>query len=50
MGDGKKTKPPKEGDDKSKIPAPPPVDDEDHEDGDFATPKHDRDGNDDEPL
>jgi hypothetical protein len=25
-------------------------DDDDYEDGDFATPKHDRYGNDDEPL
>ena len=27
-----------------------PVEDDDYEDGDFATPKRDRDGNDDEPL
>ncbi len=30
-------------------PAPPPLEDDD-EDGDIATPKHDRNGNDDEPL
>ena len=39
-------------DDKSKKPAPPvaPQDDEYYEDGDIATPKLDRYGNDDEPL
>jgi hypothetical protein len=29
---------------------PPPADDDDYEDGDIATPKKDRYGNDDEPL
>ena len=29
---------------------PPPTDDDDYEDGDIATPKKDRYGNDDEPL
>jgi hypothetical protein len=33
----------------SKIPAA-PVEDDDREDGDFATPKRDRHGDDDEPL
>jgi hypothetical protein len=35
--------------DKAKKP-PPPHDDDDYEDGDIATPKRDRYGNDDEPL
>jgi hypothetical protein len=47
---GKKSEPPKKVDDKSKAPAPPKVEDEDYEDGDMATPKRDRYGNDDEPL
>jgi len=33
-----------------KSPAKPPEDDEDYEDGDFASPKRDRYGPDDEPL
>jgi hypothetical protein len=39
-------------DDKPKTPPPPaaPADDESYEDGDIATPKVDRYGNDDEPL
>ena len=39
-------------DDKSKKPPPPaaPQDDDYYEDGDIATPKLDRYGNDDEPL
>ncbi|UFX45855.1 hypothetical protein HAP47_0003805 [Bradyrhizobium sp. 41S5] len=39
-------------DDKSKNPPPPaaPQDDDYYEDGDIATPKLDRYGNDDEPL
>jgi len=45
---GKKKEPPKQAEDKSKK--PPPAADEDYEDGDIATPKRDRDGNDDEPL
>jgi hypothetical protein len=45
---GKKNEPPKKDKDKSKE--PPPVADEEHEDGDIATPKHDREGTDDEPL
>jgi hypothetical protein len=47
---GKKSEPPKQDNDKSKKPQPRPVEDEDYEDGDIATPKRDRDGNDDEPL
>ena len=31
-------------------PPPPPIEDDDGEDGDFATPKRDRSGDDDEPL
>jgi hypothetical protein len=47
-GRDKASKPPKD-DGKPKKP-PPRTDDDDFEDGDFATPKRDRDGNDDEPL
>jgi hypothetical protein len=48
---GKKNEPPKKADDKAKKPPPPPsTDDDDFEDGDMATPKRDRYGNDDEPL
>ena len=48
---GKKHEPPKKADDtSSKKPLPPKLEDEDHEDGDIATPKRDRTGNDDEPL
>ena len=49
---GKKSEPPKtaQENDKSKRKPPPPSDDEDFEDGDIATPKRDRYGNDDEPL
>ena len=36
--------------DKSKKPERVPVEDDDYEDGDIATPKRDRHGNDDEPL
>jgi len=36
--------------DKAKRPPAPKSDDEDYEDGDIATPKRDRYGNDDEPL
>jgi hypothetical protein len=51
---GKPSKPPKiagnkTADDKAKKP-PRAVDDDDYEDGDIATPKRDRYGNDDEPL
>ena len=37
-------------DGKTKTPPPPKLDDDDYEDGDMATPKQDRHGNDDEPL
>jgi len=47
---GKNKEPPKAADDKPKAPPPPKVDDDDYEDGDMATPKRDRTGNDDEPL
>jgi hypothetical protein len=47
---GKKSGPPKTEDKPKKPPPPPVVEDEDYEDGDFATPKRDRTGNDDEPL
>ncbi|MCG2631997.1 hypothetical protein L6654_35860 [Bradyrhizobium sp. WYCCWR 13023] len=36
--------------DKAKKPPPPRDTDDDYEDGDIATPKRDRYGNDDEPL
>ena len=45
-----KREPPKQDNDKPKKPPRPPVEDDDYEDGDIATPKHDRHGNDDEPL
>lgn len=47
-GTGRKNEPPKKADDKPKKPERIP--DEDDEDGDIATPKRDRTGNDDEPL
>ena len=40
----------KQDNDKPKKPQGPPVEDDDYEDGDIAKPKHDRHGNDDEPL
>ncbi len=49
-GTGKKNEPPKPANDKPKKPEHPPVEDDDDEDGDIATPKRDRHGNDDEPL
>jgi hypothetical protein len=49
-GTGRKNEPPKPGDDKPKKPERAPVEDDDYEDGDIATPKRDRHGNDDEPL
>jgi hypothetical protein len=45
-----KNEPPKKGDDKSKKSPPKPIEDDECEDGDFATPKHDRHGDDDQPL
>jgi hypothetical protein len=49
-GTGRKNEPPKPADDKAKKPERAPVEDDDYEDGDIATPKHDRHGDDDEPL
>ncbi|WP_164988374.1 hypothetical protein [Bradyrhizobium betae] len=47
----KPNEPPKTVDDKAKKKLPPPREvDDDYEDGDMATPKRDRYGNDDEPL
>ena len=47
---GKKKKLPNKDDGKSKKPQPVPVEDDDIEDGDIATPKRDRYGDDDQPL
>ena len=49
-GTGKKNEPPTKADGKPKKPPPRPVEDDDYEDGDIATPKRDRSGDDDEPL
>ena len=49
-GTGKKNEPPTTDDGKPKKPPPRPVEDDDYEDGDIATPKRDRSGDDDEPL
>ena len=49
-GNGHKSEPPKQDNNKPKKPQRPPVTDDDYEDGDIATPKRDRHGNDDEPL
>jgi hypothetical protein len=49
-GIGRRNDPPKQGDDKSNKPPPPHSEDDEIEDGDIATPKRDRNGNDDEPL
>jgi hypothetical protein len=46
---GKKTKPPGKDNDKPKK-SPRRTEDDDYEDGDIATPKRDRSGEDDEPL
>jgi len=48
-GFGRKSEPPKD-DGKPKKPPPAPTEDDEFEDGDMATPKRDRHGNDDEPL
>lgn len=53
MGEiGKKDKPPKKQEDQPITPRPPaePAGDDQYEDGDFSTPKRDRNGTDDEPL
>ena len=48
---GKTSEGPTKAENKPKKPPPPPTSvDEDYEDGDIATPKRDRYGNDDEPL
>lgn len=48
---GKKKEAPGKGASKSKqSPPPAPLQDDDYEDGDIATPKRDRYGTDDEPL
>jgi hypothetical protein len=51
---GKPSEPPKTktktAENKAKQPPSPREIDDDYEDGDFATPKRDRHGNDDEPL
>ena len=49
-GTDRKKVPPEQADDKSSKPPPRPAEDDEPEDGDFATPKRDRSGNDDEPL
>jgi hypothetical protein len=49
-GTGRKSEPPKPVGDKPKPSAHVPVEDDDFEDGDISTPKHDREGDDDEPL
>jgi hypothetical protein len=50
MGGTDKSAPPKKDEVKSRKPPPQPIEDDDVEDGDIATPKRDRNGNDDEPL
>jgi hypothetical protein len=47
---GPKGEPPDKRDGKSKKSPPAPANDDDLEDGDIATPKPDRDGDDDLPL
>jgi len=42
--------PPGKADRKSKRPRPPTMEDDEIEDGDIATPKRDREGDDDQPL
>jgi hypothetical protein len=48
-GTDKKIEHPKD-DGKPKKPPPPPIEGDDFEDGDIATPKHDRCDEDDQPL
>ncbi len=52
MGEiGRKDKPPKKQEDRPIAPPPAePAGDDQYEDGDFSTPKRDRNGTDDEPL
>ena len=49
-GTGRKNEPPKKSDDKPMPPERNPAEEDDYEDGDIATPKQDRTGDDDEPL
>jgi hypothetical protein len=49
-GPGKRPELPETEDGEPKKPPPAPIKDDDVEDGDFATPKRDRCGEDDEPL
>ncbi len=49
-GTGKKSELPNKDDAKSRKPSPAPAEDDDYEDGDFATPKRDRHGDDDQPI
>ena len=49
-GTGKKSKPPGGDENQSKKSPRKPLEDDDYEDGDIATPKRDRYGEDDEPL
>ena len=49
-GTGKKPEKGKTAKDGGKKPPPKAVEDEDEEDGDFATPKRDRHGDDDQPV
>ena len=49
-GPGKKDEPPGKTKSKSKQAPPAPIEDDEIEDGDIATPKRDREGDDDEPL
>ena len=49
-GPDPKNQPPGKDEDKPKKPPPVPIEDDDIDDGDFATPKHDHIGDDDEPL
>ena len=49
-GTGKKSELPGKDDGKAKKPPPAPREDDDYEDGDFATPKRDRNDEDDRPL
>jgi hypothetical protein len=49
-GTGKNNEPPGKEANKSKKSPPKPAEDDDYEDGDIATPKRDRHGEDDQPL
>ncbi len=49
-GTDKSNEAPKQEEGKPKVSPPVPIEDEEFEDGDIATPKRDRNGDDDEPL